>query len=233
MADVITPSGVIGSDQPRVDGVAKVTGAALYGADHPIAKAAHAHLVTATIARGRIRKIDYKDAIRIPGVLQILTHENVGKAVRGGRHILSFGHMATELAPLRTSRIYYAGQIVAVVVAETLEIAREAARAIRVEYASKRANATFSSKGSREIKPKAMGDPELSVGNFKKAFMSAPSKVDAWYETPPQHHNPLELFQATCTWNGDQLTVWNPARTCAAISTDSPSNWGSRPRTFT
>lgn len=70
-------------------------------------------------------------------MLEIFTHENVGKAVKGGKPSLSFGYMATKLAPLRSDHIYFAGQIVGVVVAETFEIAQEAAETIEIEYASR------------------------------------------------------------------------------------------------
>ena len=67
---------------------------------------------------------------------------------------------------------------------------------------------TFSSPGAREIKPKALGEPELSAGDPGAAFPHAAALVDAWYETPAQHHNPLELFQCTCAWAPDgTLTV--------------------------
>lgn len=204
----IRPTGVIGSDRPRIDGFVKVTGEARYGADEPVQGAAYAYLVTASIARGQIRSIDCDEARSMPGVLEILTHENVGKAVKGGKHILDFGYMATRVAPLRSNRIHFAGQIIAVVVAETFEIAQEAAHAVKIDYVAKRPAATFDNKGARDVKPKSMGEAELSTGDFAEAFASAPVKVDGWYRTPAQHHNPLELFQATCAWAGDQLTVW-------------------------
>jgi xanthine dehydrogenase YagR molybdenum-binding subunit len=113
---------------------------------------------------------------------------------------------------LRSSRIAFAGQIVALVVAETAEIASAAADAMRVKYAADRPIAGFDDRGSHERKPKSMGDPELSAGDFKKAFRTAAAKIDACYETPAQHHNPLELFQTTCAWTGDRLTVWESSQ---------------------
>jgi len=148
----------------------------------------------------------------MPGVLDVLTHENVGKAVKPGKHILDFGHMATKFAPLGSNRIYYAGQIVAVVVAESFEIAQEAAAALDIEYASKRPTASLDSRGAREAKAKSMGESELEAGHFEEAFSAATAKVDAWYQTPAQHHNPMELFQATCEWVGEQLTVWESSQ---------------------
>jgi xanthine dehydrogenase YagR molybdenum-binding subunit len=204
----IATRGVVGSDRPRIDGVAKVTGQAQYGADHAVSNAAYAWLATASVARGQIRKIDTRVAMSIPGVLDVLTYENVGKAVKPGKHVLNFGHMATSFPPLRTNRIRFAGQIVAVVIAESFEIAQQTASSLEIDYIARSPAATFDTPRAREIKPKALGDPELSAGNFDEAFHSAPVTVDAWYQTPPQHHNPLELFQTTCAWDGEQLTVW-------------------------
>jgi xanthine dehydrogenase YagR molybdenum-binding subunit len=209
----IVPAGVIGSDNPRIDSVAKVTGQALYAADQPIGNLAHASLVTAAIARGRIRRMDCSKARSMPGVLDILNFENVGSRIKGGRHILSFGHMATAFAPLASNRIVFSGQIVAVVVANTPETARAAALSIEVEYSEKRPSASVDDPGSKETGPKSMGEPELSAGNFKRAFRNPSAKVDAWYETPPQHHNPMELFQTTCAWDDDgRLTVWESSQ---------------------
>ena len=75
--ETIKPNGVIGSDRPRIDGVAKVTGQARYGADERAEHAAFAYLATAGIARGRIRAIDEQAARAVPGMLDILTHAKV------------------------------------------------------------------------------------------------------------------------------------------------------------
>ena len=143
----IRTNGVIGSERARIDGMAKVTGQACYGADQLVTNPAYAYLATASIARGRIRKIESRLARSMPGVLDILTYENVGKAVKPGRHILSLGYMATALAPLRSNRIYFAGQIVAVVVAETFETAQAAAQALSIVYKTKKPAATFDCSG--------------------------------------------------------------------------------------
>src|SRR5579875_2432463 len=183
--DVITLRGVVGSNTPRIDGAAKVTGQALYGADQAVINPAYVWLATAPIARGRIRKIDDAAARSMPGVLDILTYQNVGNAIKSGKHVLNFGHMATSLAPLRSNRIYFAGQIVALAIAETFETAQEAAQALQIEYASKRPAASFDDRGAKETKAKALGEPELSAGDFDEAFSCAAAKIDAWYETPP------------------------------------------------
>lgn len=192
--DILVPNGIIGSDQVRVDGVAKVTGTARYGADHRLDNLAHAFLAMSPIARGRIRRIDDSAARSIQGVLEILTHENVGKAVKPGKTMVDHGYMSGNVAPLFSDRIYFSGQITAVVVAETLEIAQAATEALRFEYEPEPPAASFDSPGACTVEPKALGETELSAGDFEKAWKHASVCVDAWYETPPQHHNPMELF---------------------------------------
>ena len=143
-----TPApGAIGRATPRVDGVAKVTGAALYGADHELPHAAHAFLVTSAIARGRIRHIDDAAVRALPGVLQVWTHRNAATVVQPVPSVASRGPMVFSRAPLASDEIFYAGQIVALVVAETLEAARDAALRLQVAYDDAPATATFDSAG--------------------------------------------------------------------------------------
>ena len=204
--DLIRPNGVIGADRPRVDGVLKVTGRATYGDDHALTDPAHAYLATATIARGKIRSINRSGLAGLP-ILAVLTHENVGKAIKPGRTLPDLGYMSHGWAPLRSPEVKFAGQIVAVVVAETFEAARTGAQALRIEYDAETPSAGFDSPGAEEVKAKSLYNTKLKAGDFAGAFEAAPVTVDAWYETPPQHHNPLELFQTTCAWEGDHLVV--------------------------
>ena len=206
--DPIHPNGLIGTPQPRIDGLAKVTGRARYGADQSIPHAAHAALTTAPIARGRIVWIDERAALATPGVLHILTFQNVGKEIKPGKAMLDGGYMSHSVAPLASDRVHFAGQIVAMVVAETAEIAAAAAANIVFTYEVEPPAASLDSPSARQVKPKALGETELSAGNIDHGLAAAAVIVDSWYETPPQHHNPLELFQATCAWRGDHLTVW-------------------------
>jgi xanthine dehydrogenase YagR molybdenum-binding subunit len=211
--DRVQPSGVIGADVPRADGVLKATGVARYGADQPVEGAAFAFLATSTIARGRITSIDDRAARAIPGVLEIFTHENVGKAVSGGRPMTSFGFMASGDAPLGSDRVRYAGEVVALAVAETFEAARDASLALDIAYEPEPPTATFGCAGAEVVEAKAMGETEYAVGDFARAFAAAEVTVEQRYETPAQHHNPLELFQTTCAWghdggDRDELTVW-------------------------
>ena len=122
----------------------KVTGEARYASDFPVSNPAFAYLVTSTIAKGRITALDLAEARAVPGVLDILTHENTGdlKAV-------AFGSASTSTQQLGPE-IDHDGQIVAVVLADTFEAAREAARKVRVTYAAATPSATFGAQGLTE-----------------------------------------------------------------------------------
>lgn len=204
----IHPNGLIGSDPVRVDGAAKVRGTATYGADHAIPRQVYAALAVASIAHGSIRSLDDRAARAMPGVLCILSHRNAKKAIKPGKTLLDGGYMSHGVTPLLSAKIYFAGQIVAIVVAENEETAKAAAAAIRVQYDESNPSSTMSSPGAKVVKPKALGETELSAGDVEHGLRQATAVVDAWYETPAQHHNPLELFQCTCAWQGGELTVW-------------------------
>ncbi|HEY3812744.1 MAG TPA: xanthine dehydrogenase family protein molybdopterin-binding subunit [Caulobacteraceae bacterium] len=202
----------IGDPTLRIDGPAKVTGAARYAADEPAAKPAYACLVTSAIARGRVTGFHLEDAKAEPGVLDVLTHENVGDQVKPPP--APTGTTGGQTTTLETARVWHDGQIIAVVVAESFEAASEAARKVRVDYAEEKPSATFDSPGA-EMKPVAEVSKEHkdpAVGDFAGAFAAAPVKIDARYSTPTQTHNPMELFSTTCVWDNDKLTVYESSQ---------------------
>ena len=189
----------------RVEGRQKVTGTARYGSDFPAQ--AHAYLVTSPIARGRITGIDEAETRRVPGVLDILTYRNVGDRVKPGKVFEQQGYIGTTIAPLASDRVQHDGQIVAMVVADTFEAAREGAYRLKVAYAEETPSASFDSPGvtvqtaeeaqSSSREGDAGGEEKPKVGDAAAALAAAPVKVDARHETPVQHHNTLELFVTT------------------------------------
>ncbi|MDQ0392966.1 xanthine dehydrogenase family protein molybdopterin-binding subunit [Labrys monachus] len=203
----------MGDPIPRVDARLKVTGAARYPSDVPVADPAYAFLVTSAIARGRIRSLDLGAAKAVPGVLDILTHENAGE-IRPLKTFSSGGQAGSSIVPLDSARIWHDGQILAMVVAETYEAAREAGHRIAIAYDAEKPSATFGSAGV-ETKPvakvsKAHKDP--TFGDAPQAFAASAVKVEADYSTPAQHHNPMELFTTTCLWTDGRLTVHEPSQ---------------------
>ncbi len=207
------PKENMGNPVPRTDARAKVTGEARYPADVGVTKPAYAYLVTSAIAQGELSHIDSAAARVIPGVLEILTHENIG-AIADAGFFAQGGAMSTTLLPLRSRHIAHDGEIIAVVLAETFELAREAAYRIKVSYQPGAASATFGSAGAQTIPVAQVShqheDPK--VGDAHRALAGAPVKIDVEYSTPPQHHNAMELFSTTCVWSGDELTIYEPSQ---------------------
>jgi xanthine dehydrogenase YagR molybdenum-binding subunit len=202
-------SGLFGTPTPRVDGVAKVTGAARYASDEPVSNPAFAYLVTSSVARGRIRSFDLEAARSVPGVLDILTHENVGGQASTPPQM--GGDQTTTT--LESDKVWHDGQIVAVVVAETYEAAREGAHRVEVSYAGEKPSASFDSPGVTEEPHKTTAEKtDPKVGDAPAAFAGAEVRIDARYSTPTQHHNPIELFTTTCVWEGPHLTIYEPTQ---------------------
>ncbi len=200
-------NGLIGKPAPRIDGVAKVTGGARYASDEPVANPAYAYLVTSAIARGRVGALGLDRARAVPGVLDILTNGNVG----GQAKPPPGGDGGPTTTTLETDRIWHDGQIIAVVVADTYEAAREAANKVDVQYLQEPAGATFDSPGVT-VEPAKSRSPEPGKGDAAAAFAAAPVTVDGQYQTPAQHHNPIELFTTTCVWDGPNLTIYEPSQ---------------------
>src|ERR1700742_4865564 len=127
------PKANMGQPVPRYDAVAKVTGRARYAADVPLANPAFAYLVTSAIAKGRIDSFDLTEAKNVRGVIDIVTHENAEK-LKDAKLFSNGGYTSTTIQPWKSADIAHDGEIIAVVVAQTFEAAREAARRVRVSY---------------------------------------------------------------------------------------------------
>ena len=197
----------------RVDARAKVTGAARFASDMPVANPAFAYLVTSTIAKGRILGFDETAARAVPGVLDILTHLN-RPPLQPVKHFTAGGAGLTATAPLAGPEVAHDGQIIAMVVAESFEAAREASHRLGVRYQRQAPSATFDSRGVQEQRTAQVlperKDPAL--GNAEAALRQSAVVHDAEYATPAQHHNAMELYATTAGWTGDELTVYEPSQ---------------------
>lgn len=204
------PKANMGQPVPRYDAAAKVTGRATYASDMPLDNPAYAFLVSSAIARGRIDRFDLDDARSVRGVIDIVTHENAPK-LKEPKLFSNGGYAGTTIQPLTSAEIAHDGQIIAVVIAESYEAAREAANRVKVSYTAAAPSASFESPGTTTAAAKGQNaqfkeDPE--VGDFAKAFDAAEVKLTASYDTPTQHHNPMELFTTSCAWMGDNLVIY-------------------------
>jgi xanthine dehydrogenase YagR molybdenum-binding subunit len=199
----------IGTPTSRVDGHAKVTGAAKYAGEFNVPGLAYGALVTSTIAKGRIAHIDVSEALRVKGVLDVLTHENrPHMAATSAAYKDDVGpEKGAPFRPLYDDKILFSEQPVALVLAEEWEIARFAATLVRVEY-KKQAHSTDLQ--VRRGKAFAVETPERPRGKADKAYTGTAVRHEAEYYIPVEHHNPMELYASTVVWEGDsKLTVYD------------------------
>jgi xanthine dehydrogenase YagR molybdenum-binding subunit len=199
----------IGTATSRVDGHAKVTGAAKYAGEFSAPDLAYGHLVTSTIAKGRIVSIDISAAMAIPGVIAVLTHKNRPPMASSDRAYKddTAPESGSPYRPLYDVRVMFSGQPVAVVLAEDWETARFATTRVRVEY-EEQAHITDLHQKRDDTEP-AGNEPEPR-GNADKAFAAAAVRHEADYFVPIEHHNPMELFASTVIRDADgKLTVYD------------------------
>lgn len=194
---------IIGAAVPRIDGPLKTTGTARYAVDHHFPNLAQAVAVQSTIGSGRIRKLDVSGAEQMPGVLLVLHHGNIEGVYRLFLHQQD-GNMSEPRPPFEDNEIYYWGQYIALVVAETLEQANAAADAVRVEYDVEtpdvRTELLKDFKGPMHSGWKR-GDPD-------KALTEAPIVIDETYVTPVETHNPMEMHGTVAVWEGENVTLY-------------------------
>jgi len=204
----------------RVDAHDKVRGATRYAADDARPGLLHAALVPSRIARGSITRIDTSAAQRVRGVRTVLTHENVGTFDTGG-FLMGGGFGFQSFYPLRSAQIAYRGQSVAMVVADTLEAAREAAALVVVTYEATPFVATLDAPGAEPLAQTAvLPQPMFAdrrVGDAEAALASAPVTVDLRYTLPAQHQNPMEIIATVAEWNDGVLTVREPTQNAEGV----------------
>ncbi|MCX2476259.1 xanthine dehydrogenase family protein molybdopterin-binding subunit [Pedobacter sp. MC2016-05] len=191
----------IGKGINRIDGILKITGKATYATDYPAKNMAYAVLFKSTIAAGKIKSIESTEAQKYPGVIKIITHENIlplntKGGLRGG-------------ALLQSPEVTFHGQHIGIVVAETFEQATAAAHLITVEYNQKEEKIDFDNLAKTPEMPKGKELADLVRGAGKSALADAEVKIEASYETPIEHHHPMEPHATVAVWEGDQLTLYN------------------------
>ncbi|HYQ67574.1 xanthine dehydrogenase family protein molybdopterin-binding subunit [Actinophytocola sp.] len=196
------PAGAVGVARPRIEGRAKVTGAARYAADEPVQDLVHGCLVVATISRGRIRDIDTPAVLGMPGVLGVLDHRDAPRLDPAAGHF--FGPDG-GLQLLQDDVIPFAGRPVALVVAETLEQAMAAAEALPVTYDEEPHDTDFSA-GHPAARPAlALFDGPVDVGDVDAELAASAVVVDQRYRTPEEHCGAMEPHSATAWWEGERL----------------------------
>lgn len=184
----------IGKPLARADGRAKVTGTARYAFEQQVEHPAYLHPIQATIARGRVTAMDVTAALAMEGVLDVLTVFDAPTLAD-----TSDG----ELAILQDDRVHFRGQIIGGVVAETAEIAREAAALVRVEYRREPHDAELTAHHPGLYTPESVNPSfpaDTDEGDVEAALAAAEVTVDATYRTPIEHNNPMEPHACVAQW---------------------------------
>ena len=197
---------MIGGDFTRIDGPLKVSGTATYTSDFNLPGMLYAVPVCATIAKGRITRLDTAAAAGMPGVRAVFTRENIGKFYRVGFAVDT--RIDEKRPPFDDDNIYYYGQYIGVVVADTFEQASAAVRAVKVAYASSRPDVR--SEMSAEQTPSV----DTQRGDADSAFAAAPDaqKLDQTYTTPIETHNPIELHATVAAFDGTNYTFYETSQ---------------------
>ncbi|SFH72212.1 xanthine dehydrogenase family protein molybdopterin-binding subunit [Bradyrhizobium sp. Gha] len=199
----------VGTPTSRVDGRAKVTGAAQYAGEFQAAGLLHGFVVTATIARGRIVRLDASEALRVKGVVDVLTHAN--RPPLADDDDAWKDEVAPEkgspFRPLYDDVIRFNGQPVALVVAENWETAKFAATLVRIDYEQDGFATDLDAKRGHAIE---LDKPHKPRGDAETALNGAAVRHEADYVIPTEHHNPMELYATTTVWEGgNRLTVYD------------------------
>ncbi|MDX3383188.1 xanthine dehydrogenase family protein molybdopterin-binding subunit [Streptomyces niveiscabiei] len=217
------PQAAVGAPLSRVDGRLKVTGRALYAADHDIDGVVHAVVVDSAVGLGRITGIDTRAAHAQRGVLAVISHldrprlayrENrVGNAFPGER-----------LHVFQDDAVRFFGQPVAVVVATTLEVAQHAASLVEVSYDAEQP-ATDLTRSPAQDGPAPFARP-YARGNAQEALEAAEVRLEMTYRLPRNHHNPMEPHATIARWDGDELTLWDKTQWVIGTQTELAAVFG-------
>jgi len=218
-AAVVAPP-KIGQPLTRVVGPLKVTGRARYSAEFSPAKLAYGALIQSPIANGRLTNLDLGAARSAPGVIEILTRENVPRFPPYPPDMTRPGSPGENRVPLQDDQLHWVGQHLGVVVAESLEEVRDAVSLVRVDCAPNEPVLEMDSPAVQNTAThpeKWIGQDALqvSMGDFAGAFAAAPAerKLEVRYITPIQNHNPIETYSTTAEWTApDQLRIHEATR---------------------
>ncbi|OQP44169.1 acylaldehyde oxidase [Niastella yeongjuensis] len=201
---------IIGSPVSRIEGHLKVTGKAAYAAEFSFPHLMYGFPVQSTITAGEIKSIDVIAAERSPGVLKIITHHNALKLMP--RPPVTHANRMTRSNPvLQNTRIHCFGQYIGLVVAETYEQARFAARLVKVSYKTERPKIDFDENLKDAYKPEILnaGHPtDTSWGDLESGLKQSAEILSETYNTPIEQHNPMEPHATIAFFEGERLTVY-------------------------
>ncbi|MBJ6108807.1 xanthine dehydrogenase family protein molybdopterin-binding subunit [Hymenobacter sp. BT523] len=225
----------IGSTLNRVDGHLKVTGAATYSAEYELPGMSYAVLVGSTIAKGRIKSIDARAAEKAPGVLAVITHFNSPKVpgfTPTGKDPSQPQTTGGRLKVFNDDKVRFNDQPIAVVVADTLERARYAARLVKAEYEQEKHETDMAAGLKQAFVPtQAKKNPKSGVADYVRgtadAYKTGAVKLEAEYVIPTEVHHPMELQAIIAHWEApDRLTIYDKTQGTMATRRDFAKEWG-------
>jgi xanthine dehydrogenase YagR molybdenum-binding subunit len=187
----------------RVEGHEKVTGAAKYAYEYAHDEVAYAAIVPATIAKGAVQTVDASAALALPGVLAVLSCQNAPRL-----HQVDDDDMAL----FQSRRVAYRGQIVAAVVADSDETARQGGRLVRIDYDEEPHDVELRPDHPRLYRPARINpnfETDTEQGDCDQALAAAAVTVDRTYQTAAVHNNPMEPHATLAVWDGDAVTLYD------------------------
>ncbi|MFF0086393.1 xanthine dehydrogenase family protein molybdopterin-binding subunit [Streptomyces canus] len=205
-------------DLRRVDAHEKVTGTARYGADRVPDDVAYATFALATIGKGRTVAIDTAAAEAVPGVRLVLTRFTEDE-LRGPGFLMGGGFAFQSLQPLLSDVVAYRGQPIALIVADTLVAATEAAELVRARYETEPFAVGIDDEGATSLlQEEALSwFPDVKVGDAESAYAASPVQIDETYLHAAQHQVPMELISSVVEWRGDRLVVHESTQNAGAL----------------
>ncbi len=197
----------------RVTGKAVVTGAAKYASEHELDNITYGVLVGSNIANGKIMALDTKAAEKAPGVLSVITYLNSPKVPSydydAGANPVKGPTGGKGLQIFDGPYIYFNGQPIALVIADTFERATYGASLVKAQYEKNKPETDFSDAG-KTVKALEGQRYKDYVRGDAGAWKNGPVKIEAEYLLPNEVHNPMELHGITAVWNGDnKVTVYD------------------------
>lgn len=201
---------IIATSVPRYDGPLKVTGLAKYTSDFNFVGMTYAVPVCSKIANGKILSIDTSKAKKVNGVIDVFTHDNIGTIFRVTPEPGFDFRVDEPRTPFEDNIIYYYGQFVAVVVAESFEAAQSAARLVDVKYQAEKPNV------AKDLEQDDIKKVDAERGNASSAFNSSAVKVGQTYYTPVEVHNPIELHATVAIWENEKVTIYETSQAIAS-----------------
>ncbi len=195
----------IGNPIDRIEGRLKVTGMAKYSSEFPIKNKVYAQAINSTIAKGEIISISTSEAEKVEGVLAVITYKNAEKLKTNPKKMPEVS--VKGLSPvLQSPKIRYYGEYVGLVVAETFEQAQYAARLVTFEYKKENPSIHVDKNRSKAYRPNE--DSDHSRGNMITGMADADETIEITYNTPIEHHHPMELHAIISFWENGKVTAY-------------------------